>query len=142
MPYSTPSGGAKYATPHTQAPQAPIYRSPPRRQSLMACSSRIRIHRPRPSPNRCRPLIPYRETPPMITSTDLFAAASPQPPPPPPLQEPNMYTATPTISFQNPGLIPLECITTFGLSAKDTANPIGQFGTGLKYAISIILRNA
>jgi len=52
-----------------------------------------------------------------------------------------MYTATPTISFQNPGLIPLECITTFGLSAKDTANPIGQFGTGLKYAISIILRN-
>src|SRR4030067_447221 len=80
MPSPTPSGGAKYPAPHTphhQAPQAPTYRSPPRRRSLMACPPRIRIHRPCPSPNRCRPLIPYREISSMITSTDLFASASP-----------------------------------------------------------------
>lgn len=44
------------------------------------------------------------------------------------------------ISFQNPGLIDPRCITTIGVSVKESENPIGYFGTGLKYAIAIILR--
>ena len=44
------------------------------------------------------------------------------------------------ISFQNPGLIDLRCITTIGVSVKEGENPIGFFGTGLKYAIAIVLR--
>lgn len=46
----------------------------------------------------------------------------------------------PLITFQNPGLIPIEAITTAGVSAKDTDDAIGEFGTGLKYAICTILR--
>lgn len=34
----------------------------------------------------------------------------------------------------------LAFLTTFGLSVKVGENPIGQFGTGLKYAIAVILR--
>ena len=45
------------------------------------------------------------------------------------------------ISFQNPGLIDPRCISTIGVSVKEGENPIGFFGTGLKYAIAIILRN-
>lgn len=44
------------------------------------------------------------------------------------------------ISFQSKGLIDPRCITTIGVSVKETDNPIGFFGTGLKYAIAIILR--
>lgn len=47
---------------------------------------------------------------------------------------------TDVVSFQNPGLIDPRCITTVGVSVKESANPIGYFGTGLKYAIAIILR--
>lgn len=47
----------------------------------------------------------------------------------------------PTISFQNAGLIDMRAVTTFGVSAKEGENPIGFFGTGLKYAIAVILRN-
>lgn len=46
-----------------------------------------------------------------------------------------------TVSFQNPGVIDLDAAMTFGVSAKVTSNPIGFFGTGLKYAIAVILRN-
>lgn len=46
-----------------------------------------------------------------------------------------------TISFQNPGLIDLNAITTFGVNVKEAASPIGYFGTGFKYAVAIILRN-
>ncbi len=45
-----------------------------------------------------------------------------------------------TISFRNAGLIDLEAISTFGVNAKVTHNPIGYFGTGLKYAIAVLLR--
>lgn len=45
------------------------------------------------------------------------------------------------VSFQNSGLIDVRCITTIGVSVKESENPIGFFGTGLKYAIAIILRN-
>lgn len=44
------------------------------------------------------------------------------------------------ISFQSKGLIDPLCITTIGVSVKEGDNPIGFFGTGLKYAIAIILR--
>jgi len=46
-----------------------------------------------------------------------------------------------TIIFQNPGLIDLRSVQIMGLNAKETKNPIGQFGTGLKYAIAVLLRN-
>lgn len=45
------------------------------------------------------------------------------------------------IVFQNPGLIDLRAIAIMGLNAKESKNPIGQFGTGLKYAISVLLRS-
>lgn len=44
------------------------------------------------------------------------------------------------IVFQNEGLLDLHAITTFGASVKEGKNPIGQFGTGLKYAIAVLLR--
>lgn len=44
------------------------------------------------------------------------------------------------VTFQNPGLIPMEAVTTMGVSAKEGDNPIGFFGTGLKYAIASLLR--
>lgn len=44
------------------------------------------------------------------------------------------------VVFKNSGVIDLRGILTFGLSAKETSNPIGYFGTGLKYAIAILLR--
>lgn len=44
------------------------------------------------------------------------------------------------IVFQNPGLIDLRAVQIMGLNAKETKNPIGQFGTGLKYAIAVLLR--
>lgn len=43
--------------------------------------------------------------------------------------------------FQNNDLIPLEAFTTFGVNAKpNSENPIGFFGTGLKYAVAVTLR--
>lgn len=44
------------------------------------------------------------------------------------------------ISFQNDGEIDPLAITTMGVNAKEGENPIGFFGTGLKYAIAIVLR--
>ena len=45
------------------------------------------------------------------------------------------------ISFQNPGLIDMDAVTTMGVSVKEGDSPIGFFGTGLKFAISTVLRN-
>lgn len=42
--------------------------------------------------------------------------------------------------FTNPGEIDIRGATIAGLSAKQTDNPIGLFGTGLKYAIACVLR--
>lgn len=43
--------------------------------------------------------------------------------------------------FVTPGLIPLDAFTQFAVHAKPNSdNPIGHFGTGLKYAVAIILR--
>jgi hypothetical protein len=44
------------------------------------------------------------------------------------------------IVFENPGEIDLRSISTFGVSVKEGDNPIGFFGTGLKYAIAVLLR--
>ena len=46
----------------------------------------------------------------------------------------------PAVSFQNPGIIDMRAVKTFGVSVKETEQPIGYFGTGLKYAIAILLR--
>lgn len=45
-----------------------------------------------------------------------------------------------SVSFTNAGVIDARAIRTFGISAKDKADAIGFFGTGLKYAIAICLR--
>lgn len=44
------------------------------------------------------------------------------------------------IVFTNPGEIDIRSISTFGVSVKAGSNPIGFFGTGLKYAIAVLLR--
>lgn len=47
-----------------------------------------------------------------------------------------------SVVFSTPGLIPLEAFTIFGAHSKpNTSNPIGFFGTGLKYAIAVCLRH-
>ena len=45
------------------------------------------------------------------------------------------------IVFTNNSEIDPRSISTFGVSVKDTENPIGFFGTGLKYSIAVLLRN-
>jgi hypothetical protein len=47
-----------------------------------------------------------------------------------------------TVVFENEGVIDVRSIKIFGVSVKETSNPIGHFGTGLKYAIAILLRHA
>jgi len=46
-----------------------------------------------------------------------------------------------TVTFQNDGIIDPVSIATFGVNAKTSDNPIGYFGTGLKYAIAVLLRD-
>ncbi len=46
-----------------------------------------------------------------------------------------------TVYFANGGAIDLDVIRTMGVSVKTGENPIGFFGTGLKYAIATLLRN-
>lgn len=44
------------------------------------------------------------------------------------------------ITFHNPGRLDLNALRLMGVSAKTGENPIGFFGTGLKYAIATLLR--
>lgn len=44
------------------------------------------------------------------------------------------------IVFENEGVLDPVSIKTFGISVKESENPIGFFGTGLKYAIAILTR--
>ena len=44
------------------------------------------------------------------------------------------------LCFYNPGEIDPRLITTMGVNVKEGDSPIGHFGTGLKYAIAIVLR--
>lgn len=47
----------------------------------------------------------------------------------------------PVVVFRTPGLLDKRGFTTFGLNAKPNTNsPIGYFGTGLKYAIAVLVR--
>lgn len=46
-----------------------------------------------------------------------------------------------SLVFTNPGLIDPIAMMTFGVSAKANDTAIGMFGTGLKYAIAVLLRN-
>lgn len=45
-----------------------------------------------------------------------------------------------TVCFTNAGEIDAASITCFGVSVKEGDSPIGFFGTGLKYAIAVLLR--
>lgn len=46
-----------------------------------------------------------------------------------------------SVVFSTPGHIDIKAFTTFGVNAKpNSENPIGFFGTGLKYAIAVLLR--
>lgn len=45
-----------------------------------------------------------------------------------------------TLYFHSPNPFPIEVLSILGLSAKVTDQPIGRFGTGLKYAIAGTLR--
>lgn len=45
------------------------------------------------------------------------------------------------ITFKNQGEIDLRAVRTFGANSKESANPIGFFGTGLKYAVAVVLRS-
>jgi hypothetical protein len=48
---------------------------------------------------------------------------------------------TQSVVFVTPGLIDIRAFTTFGVNAKPlTSSPIGFFGTGLKYAIAVLVR--
>lgn len=44
------------------------------------------------------------------------------------------------VLFCTPGTLPIRAVTTMGVSVKETDDPIGYFGTGLKYAIAVLLR--
>jgi len=44
------------------------------------------------------------------------------------------------IILRNPGEIDLDVIKIMGVNVKDCDSPIGHFGTGLKYAIAVLLR--
>lgn len=45
------------------------------------------------------------------------------------------------IAFVTPGEIPIRAFTHFGINSKPNAeNPIGYFGTGLKYALAVLAR--
>jgi hypothetical protein len=47
----------------------------------------------------------------------------------------------PSLVFRTPGLIDLRAFTLMGVSVKpNSTNPIGMFGTGLKYAIATLVR--
>lgn len=46
-----------------------------------------------------------------------------------------------TLVFKTPGLLDLRALTTFGVNAKPKSeNPIGYFGTGLKFAMAVLAR--
>jgi hypothetical protein len=44
------------------------------------------------------------------------------------------------VIFENKGVLDARAIRTFGVSAKEKENAIGYFGTGMKYAIAILIR--
>ncbi len=51
-----------------------------------------------------------------------------------------MSNAPSELHFTNSGEIDMRLVTILGTNVKETKSPIGQFGTGLKYAIAVTLR--
>ncbi len=47
---------------------------------------------------------------------------------------------TDLVIFENSGEIDTRLISSFGVNVKETDNPIGYFGTGMKYALAILMR--
>lgn len=45
------------------------------------------------------------------------------------------------VKFHTPGAIPIEAFSLLGINVKMQTNAIGRFGTGLKYAVAVILRH-
>lgn len=45
------------------------------------------------------------------------------------------------ICFENSGELDIRAATTLGVNVKEGGSPIGYFGTGLKYAIAVLLRH-
>lgn len=45
------------------------------------------------------------------------------------------------VQFRTPTAIPLEAFSLLGVNVKTTTTAIGRFGTGLKYAVAVILRH-
>jgi hypothetical protein len=54
--------------------------------------------------------------------------------------EPVATTVETCLVFSNPGTLELDLVKLMGVSVKETADPIGFFGTGLKYAMATALR--
>ena len=46
----------------------------------------------------------------------------------------------PYLAFRNPGTLEIELVKLLGVSVKESNDPIGFFGTGLKYALATALR--
>lgn len=44
------------------------------------------------------------------------------------------------VIFENPGEIDIRLISSFGVNVKEKDSPIGYFGTGMKYALAILMR--
>ncbi len=47
-----------------------------------------------------------------------------------------------SLIFKNDGEIDIRSILTFGCSVKESKNPIGWFGTGLKFGLAVLLRTS
>lgn len=47
-----------------------------------------------------------------------------------------------SIVFSNKGEIDMRAVTTMGINAKDNKSAIGYFGTGLKYAVAVLMRES
>lgn len=54
--------------------------------------------------------------------------------------EPLAPAAEPCLVFSNPGTLDLNLVKLLGVSVKESNDPIGFFGTGLKYAMATVLR--
>src|SRR5438874_563649 len=55
-------------------------------------------------------------------------------------QSERVHTHEPHLLFTNPGTLEIELVKLLGVSVKEGTDPIGFFGTGLKYAMATALR--
>jgi hypothetical protein len=57
-----------------------------------------------------------------------------------PCERQNLHCADPFLVFSNPGTLEIALVKLLGVSVKESSDPIGFFGTGLKYAMASALR--